>query len=115
MAVLAPRPRQDTGRKSAPAHALETPEERHGHMTGNTSPNTPSQHGDNADMHSDLRERGKEQADNSPVTIQESTIYSFNLDDRKTPGGMKVRWKIRVVDGPAAARYDAPWGRTYRP
>jgi hypothetical protein len=25
----------------------------------------------------------------------------------KTPGGLKVRWKVRVVTGPAAARYDA--------
>ena len=29
------------------------------------------------------------------------------MDDSKTPGGLKVRWKIRVVSGPAAARYDA--------
>ncbi len=25
----------------------------------------------------------------------------------KTPGGIKVRWKVRVVTGPQAARYDA--------
>jgi hypothetical protein len=53
------------------------------------------------------REKGEEQASNSPVTIPESAIYVYNLDDSKTPGGIKVRWKIRVVDGPAAARYDA--------
>jgi hypothetical protein len=50
---------------------------------------------------------GKEHASNSPATIPDSTIYTYNLDDSKTPGGIKVRWKIRVVDGPAAARYDA--------
>ena len=53
------------------------------------------------------QEKGEEQADNSLASIPESTIYVYNLDDSKTPGGIKVRWKIRVVDGPAAARYDA--------
>jgi hypothetical protein len=51
--------------------------------------------------------KGEEQVGNSPVSIPENTIYVYNLDDSKTPGGIKVRWKIRVVDGPAAARYDA--------
>jgi hypothetical protein len=36
--------------------------------------------------------------------FRKSTIYSYNLDDSKTPGGIKVRWKIRVVGGLAAAR-----------
>ena len=35
------------------------------------------------------------------------TIYSYNVDYSKTPGGIKVRWKVRVVTGPQAARYDA--------
>jgi hypothetical protein len=52
-------------------------------------------------------DKGKEQHGNSPAGIPESTIYSYNLDDSKTPGGIKVRWKIRVVSGPAAARWDA--------
>jgi hypothetical protein len=50
---------------------------------------------------------GEEHASNSPVTIPESAIYSYNLVDSKTPGGIKARWKVRVVSGPAAARYDA--------
>jgi len=50
---------------------------------------------------------GKDHAGNSPVTIPGGTIYSYNLDDSKTPGGIKVRMKIRVVTGPEAARYDA--------
>jgi hypothetical protein len=50
---------------------------------------------------------GKEHASNTPDAIPNSTIYSYNLDDRKTPGGIKVRFKIRVVTGPEAARYDA--------
>ncbi len=45
--------------------------------------------------------------ENSPETIPSSTIYSYNVDDSKTPGGIKVRWKVRVVTGPQAARYDA--------
>jgi hypothetical protein len=40
-------------------------------------------------------------------TIPNGTIYSYNLDDRKTPGGLKVRWKIRVATGPEAGRWDA--------
>jgi len=44
---------------------------------------------------------------NSPETIQESTVYSYNLDDRQTPGGLKVRFKIRVETGQRAAHWDA--------
>jgi hypothetical protein len=39
--------------------------------------------------------------------IPNGTIYSYNLDDRKTPGGLKVRWKVRVATGPEAERWDA--------
>jgi hypothetical protein len=39
--------------------------------------------------------------------IPNGTIYSYNLDDRQTPGGLKVRWKIRVATGPEADRWDA--------
>jgi hypothetical protein len=53
------------------------------------------------------RGKSEELAGNSPVPIPGSTIYAYNLDETKTPGGIKVRWKIRVVDGPAAARWDA--------
>ena len=41
------------------------------------------------------------------AAIPNGTIYSYNLDDTKTPGGLKVRWKIRVATGPEAARWDA--------
>ena len=53
------------------------------------------------------RKPGEEHAGKPPVTIPDSTIYSYNLDDSKTPGGIRVRWKARVVTGPEAARYDA--------
>jgi hypothetical protein len=52
------------------------------------------------------QESSGEHAGNSPDTIPNGTIYSYNLDDSKTPGGIKVRWKIRVATGPEAARYD---------
>jgi hypothetical protein len=48
-----------------------------------------------------------EHMSNSPVPIPDNTTYSYNMDDSKTPGGLKVRWKVRVVTGPAAAGYDA--------
>jgi hypothetical protein len=49
----------------------------------------------------------EEQAGNSPESIPGETIYMYNLDDTKTAGGLKVRWKVRVISGPAAARWDA--------
>lgn len=52
------------------------------------------------------QESAGEFTENSPETIPSGTIYSYNLDDSKTPGGLKVRWKIRVVSGPEAARWD---------
>jgi hypothetical protein len=39
--------------------------------------------------------------------IPNGTIYSYNLDDGKTPGGLKVRWKVRVATGSEADRWDA--------
>jgi hypothetical protein len=41
------------------------------------------------------------------AVIPNGTIFAYNLDENETPGGMKVRWKIRVVTGPEAARVDA--------
>ena len=40
-------------------------------------------------------------------TIPNGTIFSYNLDDGKTPGGLKVRWKIRIATGTEGARWDA--------
>jgi hypothetical protein len=40
-------------------------------------------------------------------TIPNGTIYSYNLDDSKAPGRLKVRWKIRVATGTEGARWDA--------
>ena len=49
------------------------------------------------------QEKSEEHAGNSPAIIPDSTIYTYNMDDSKTPGGLKVRWKVRVITGPAAA------------
>jgi hypothetical protein len=40
-------------------------------------------------------------------SIPNGTIFSYNLDDGKTPGGLKVRWKIRAATGAEGARWDA--------
>src|SRR5215510_7682747 len=41
------------------------------------------------------------------AAIPNGTIFAYNLDEKNTPGGMKVRWKFRVVTGPEATRVDA--------
>ena len=42
-----------------------------------------------------------------PATIQKYPIFRYNLDDSETPGGLKVRWKVRVVTGPDAEVWEA--------
>jgi hypothetical protein len=61
-----------------------------------------------------MNEPGKEHAanteehqGNSFTAIPNGTVFAYNLDERETPGGLKVRWKIRVVTGPDAARTEA--------
>ena len=39
----------------------------------------------------------EQHAGNSPDTIPGGAIYSYNMDDSKTPGGIKVRWKVREI------------------
>jgi len=53
------------------------------------------------------QDKSEEHTSNSPESIPGSAIYTYNMDDSKTPGGLKVRWKVRVITGPAAAGYDA--------
>jgi hypothetical protein len=52
-------------------------------------------------------EKSEKHAGNSPTDIPDGAIYTYNMDEGKTPGGLKVRWKVRVITGPAAAAYDA--------
>ena len=49
----------------------------------------------------------EEHAGYSLSDIPNGTVFAYNEDDSKTPGGLKVRWKIRVVTGPDAARLDS--------
>jgi hypothetical protein len=58
-------------------------------------------------MPSELGEHGKQHNGNSPEIIPEDTIIAYNMDNNKTPGELKVRWKIKVVTGPDADRVDA--------
>jgi hypothetical protein len=39
-------------------------------------------------------------------SIPNGTMFAYNLDHKKTPGGLKVRWKIRIATGPEATRWD---------
>ena len=41
------------------------------------------------------------------AAIPSGTIFAYNMGEGETPGGVKVRWKVRVVTGPEAARWDA--------
>jgi hypothetical protein len=49
----------------------------------------------------------KEQPGYSLSDIPNGTVFAYNEDEQETPGGLKVRWKIRVVTGPDAARLEA--------
>jgi hypothetical protein len=52
-------------------------------------------------------ESAQEDPHNWLNAIPNGTIYSYNMDDGKTPGGLKVRWKIRAATGAEGARWDA--------
>jgi hypothetical protein len=48
----------------------------------------------------------KEQSRNSLDSIPYYPVYAYNLSEGERPGGMKVRWKVRVVSGPEAGRHE---------
>ena len=52
-------------------------------------------------------EQSERRAANAPESISGQAIYTYNLDDSTTPGGIKVRWKARIVTGARARRCDA--------
>ena len=70
-------------------------------------------------------EKQEEKTGTLPETIPNDPLFVYNLDDSKTPGGIKIRWKVRVVTGDRARRYDArqaeairellTWSRHHRP
>ena len=47
------------------------------------------------------------QASNSPGMVNGPRIISYNLTEEQRPGGMKVRFKIRVETGRKAAARNA--------
>ena len=53
------------------------------------------------------QEDGKEHGGNLPADITRGTIYSYYRDGMENVGGLKVKWTVRVVDGPEAAQVDA--------
>jgi hypothetical protein len=53
-----------------------------------------------------MPEKGKgpeEQDSNSPGMVNWPGIISYNLNEEERPGGMKVRFKIRIESGRKAA------------
>jgi hypothetical protein len=59
------------------------------------------------DQPSDLWEHGEEHDSNSPGLMPEMAYEEYYLDDGENPGGLKVKFKIRVVSGPLARDFDA--------
>jgi hypothetical protein len=54
------------------------------------------------------REQKTERHDsNSDETLKGARIISYNLTEEQRPGGMKVRFKIRIETGRKAAAIDA--------
>jgi hypothetical protein len=49
----------------------------------------------------------EEHGNNSPSSMDGARIISYNLSEGERPGGIKVRYKIRIVSGPRAAAIDA--------
>jgi hypothetical protein len=52
-------------------------------------------------------ENRKEHAGDLPADISRGAIYSYYRDGMENVGGLKVKWTVRVVDGPEAAQVDA--------
>jgi hypothetical protein len=72
-------------------------------------------------MHTDPPEK---QADNAMPPIPKSGIVAYNLREGERPGGMKVRYKIKIETGRKARELDEQqaeviwellrWARQYR-
>jgi len=56
----------------------------------------------------------EEQPRNSKTSMAEPRIISYNLSEGERPGGMKVRYKIRIVSGPRARAVDEAQARVIR-
>jgi len=54
------------------------------------------------------KEKGPEiQDSNSPGMVKGPRIISYNLNEDQRPGGMKVRFKVRIETGKKAAALNA--------
>jgi len=59
-------------------------------------------------MHADKHGEGPEIPDgNSPGIAGNDRVISYNINEDERPGGLKIRWKIRVESGKKAAARDA--------
>ncbi len=73
----------------------------------------------------DDRDDQEEHASNSPGIMAGPRIISYNLNEAERPGGMKVRFKVRIETGKKAAAINAQqaqaikelllWARQHRP
>jgi hypothetical protein len=53
-------------------------------------------------------QNGREKHDgNSPGIVESGRVISYNLSEGERPGGIKVRYKIRIATGKRAAEIDA--------
>jgi hypothetical protein len=55
-------------------------------------------------MHTEPPEK---QPGNAPIPIPESGTIAYNLEEGERPGGLKVRFKIRIATGAEARELDA--------
>jgi hypothetical protein len=73
----------------------------------------------------DDRDDQEKHASNSPGIVNGPRVISYNLNEGERPGGMKVRFKIRVETGRKAAALNAQqaevikellqWARQHQP
>jgi hypothetical protein len=54
------------------------------------------------------------QPGNGPLPIPESGEITYNLSEGERPGGLKVRFKIRIATGAEARELDARQAETIR-
>jgi hypothetical protein len=66
------------------------------------------------DQAHDLREQPEEHDGNSPIPLNETSIFSYYRDEVKEAGGLEVKWTVRVADGAEAARLDARQAKAIR-
>jgi len=53
----------------------------------------------------------KNTGSNSPGIVESARVVSYNLSEGERPGGIKVRYKIRIATGKRAREMDARQAR----